>query len=132
MQATYQPIADNNVGQDTRHKIIEQLIEPSYYNDIQTTMRSKKCWKITGHIFETLSKVFISVSGIIGFASGFYPNAKLGLYAGTASTLSLASLQMASYCFKENKENAEELNIMLQKIKIDALPVFDETLDDKK
>jgi hypothetical protein len=120
------PLMNESVSDATRKRIMTKLIEPSYYRDVRNTIIARSGWRISGQIFETTSKILIAVSGIIGFASGFFPDYKLGFYAGTASTLSLASVQFAMYCFKEGKENVEELNMILQKIRIDTVPMFDD------
>jgi len=123
---------DENVHDSVKQRIITELIEPSYYADIKHALNSRNRWKVSGHIFETMSKLLIASSGILSFASGYYSNLSLGFYAGSTSTMSLACLQFASYCFKESKSNAEEVNKLLQSIKIAPVPKLDETIDDKE
>lgn len=121
---------NENVRDCVKQRIIAELIEPTYYRDIQSSLGSRRRWKIAGHIFETASKVLIAASGILSFASGYYSNLSLGFSAGSTSTISLACLQFASYCFRESKTNAEEANILLQSIKIDTVPELAESVDE--
>jgi hypothetical protein len=123
---------NNNVREEVKHKIVTELIEPTYYGDIKHALSARNRWKIAGHVCETVSKLMIAASGILSFASGYYSDLRLGFYAGSTSTISLACLQFASYCFRENKSNADEANILLQSIKIDTLPVVnDDTMEIK-
>ena len=92
-------------------------------------IKGKRCWKTIGQIFETLSKILVAASGILSFASGYYKNDTLSFLAGSISTISLAMLQFSSFCFKENKKQSDELNILLKKLGIDTIPVFDRNID---
>jgi hypothetical protein len=106
-------------------KIIKEYIEPAYIYEIKSMIAGKRCWKITGQVFETISKVFVAVSGILSFSSGYYQNQLLSFLAGSISTISLAMLQFSSFSFKENKKQSNELNILLNKLGLDTMPVFD-------
>jgi hypothetical protein len=115
-------------------RILIQIIEPSYYLDIESIIKSRRRWRVCGHIFETISKVMIACSGILSFSSGYYAVPVLGFLAGSSSTLSLACVQFSSYCFKESKDNTEELNKLLTKINLDTIPDYNDTIisTDKK
>ena len=49
------------VGDLLKEEIVKALIEPSYYSDVNETLKGRKCWRISGHVFESLSKILISV-----------------------------------------------------------------------
>lgn len=106
-------------------QIVQNLIEPYYIHDIESKIRGKKCWKKTGQIFETLSKVLVAVGGIISFSSGYYKDETLSFFAGTISTLSLATLQFASFAYSENKKQGQELNVLLKKLDLDIVPIVE-------
>lgn len=106
-------------------QIVQNLIEPYYIHDIESKIRGKKCWKKTGQIFETLSKVLVAVGGIISFSSGYYKDETLSFFAGTISTLSLATLQFASFAYLENKKQGQELNVLLKKLDLDIVPIVE-------
>jgi hypothetical protein len=126
-----QPIG---IRQKEIEKILFQIIEPSYYIDIKNIIKSRRRWHICGHVFETFSKILIACSGILSFSAGYYDIPILGFLAGSSSTLSLASVQFSSYCFKESKDNTEELNKLLTKINLETIPEYNNEIsnDDKK
>jgi hypothetical protein len=75
----------------------------------------------------------IACSGILSFSSGYYAVPVLGFLAGSSSTLSLACVQFSSYCFKESKDNTEELNKLLTKINLDTVPDYNnDIISDEK
>lgn len=106
-------------------EIVHDLIEPFYLDDIKSMIRGKKCWKLSGQIFETISKILVATGGIISFSSGYFNDPLLGFLAGTISTMSLATLQFSSFCYIENKKQGQELNILLKKLDLDAIPILE-------
>ncbi len=114
-------------GTDLKNRIINDLIQPSIYSDVKSGLRARACWNNAGHVMETTSRLFMAASGVLSFASGFYKNMSLAFAAGTASTISLALIQFASYCFRESKHNSEDLNAILDSVKIEPIPVMDDS-----
>jgi hypothetical protein len=110
------------LGQATKEQIIKEYIEPNYIYDVKDTIHARRRWRRYGHIFETGSKVCLAASGIFSFSSGYFQNPFHSFLAGTCSTLSLASLQFSSYCFRQSKKNTEELNTILTTIGIQPIP----------
>ena len=51
------------VGDLLKEEIVKALIEPSYYTDVNETLKGRKCWRISGHVFESLSKICLIISG---------------------------------------------------------------------
>ena len=119
---TINHFADVKIDDDVKLHIVKELIEPMYISDVKTAIREKKCWRVTGQIFETMSKVLVAVGGIISFSSGYYSNPALGFVAGSVSTVSLALLQFSSFSYGQNKKHGSELNILLNKLNIDSVP----------
>jgi hypothetical protein len=104
------------------NSILVDIIEPSYYADTKELIENRKCWRITGSIFTTISKVFLGVSSIFAFASGTYNNVNWSFISGCISIVSLVSLQFATHAYKESKENTEDLNMILNKLNISNIP----------
>lgn len=120
---------DFRISNDIKVKIINEIIEPFYIYDISSKIRAKKCWKRTGQIFETSSKLLVAIGGIISFSSGYFQDPLLSFFAGAISTLSLATLQFSSFAYSENKKQGQELNILLKKLDIDTVPVVEQQLN---
>jgi hypothetical protein len=53
-----QPIG---IRQKEIEKILIQIIEPAYYLDIDSIIKSRRRWRICGHVFETISKIMIAL-----------------------------------------------------------------------
>ena len=114
------------IGDELKEVILKQLIEPSYYGDVNETIKGRKCWRVSGHVFESMSKILLAASGVISFAAGVYDDKMLSFVAGTLSTISLATFQFSLYSFKQHKKNSMELNLLLEKINIETVPIFDQ------
>jgi len=107
-----------------KEEILKALVEPSYYTDVNETLKGRKCWRVSGHVFESMSKILLAISGVLSFAAGVYDDKILSFVAGTLSTVSLATFQFSLYSFKMHKKNSYELNQLLEKLDIDTVPVF--------
>ena len=110
------------ISQDTREFIIDKLVEPYYKDMIKTTISGKKLWRNIGISLETASKVMVALGGIFSFSAGVYSNETLSFVSGSISCMSLALLQIASFSYKENKKQGDELNILLKKLNLDTIP----------
>ncbi len=120
---------DKKVSENIKLQIVKELIEPMYINDVKNIIQGKKCWRLTGQIFETMSKILVAIGGIISFSSGYYNNPTLSFVAGSVSTVSLATLQFSSFSYGENKKQSSELNILLEKLEIDSIPELNRQID---
>jgi len=118
------------VSIDTKVEIMSKYVEPAYKKDVKELIHGKRCWRITGQSFETISKVFVAIGSIISFAAGVYNETNLSFIAGAVSTFSLATLQFASFSYKENKKQSTELNTLLKNIDLATIPVIDRSVDD--
>ena len=117
------------ISDDTRIYIIDKLVEPYYKNIIKNTIDGRSCWRKSGIAFETISKIMVAFGSILSFSAGFYHDETLSFISGSISCLSLAFLQLSSFSYKENKKQSEELNILLKKLKLDTIPVFERQAD---
>jgi hypothetical protein len=112
------------IGDLLKEQILKQLVEPSYYTDVNETLRGRKCWRVSGHVFESVSKILLAVSSVLSFAAGVYDDKLLSFIAGTLSTTSLACFQFSLYSMRMHKKNSFELNQLLEKIDIEGVPIF--------
>lgn len=113
------------VSELLKEEILKALIEPSYYSDVNETLKGRKCWRISGHVFESLSKILLACSGVLSFAAGVYDDKILSFVAGTLSTVSLATFQFSLYSMKMHKKNSFELNQLLETLEIEGMPVYE-------
>ena len=119
-------MSQHKVSRALKAKILDEIIEPYYYADIDHVLSDKKCWRVTGSIFETISKILVSFGAILSFSSGYYNYATLSFISGATSTISLAFLQFSAFCYKEEKRNMNELNAMLKELNIEMVASFDD------
>jgi len=119
------------VSDEVKLQIVNDIVEPSYVEEIRHSITARKCWKKTGQIFETVSKVLVAVSGILSFSSGYFGDPILGLVSGSITTISLAMLQFSSFSYNQNKKQSAELNMLLQKINVDTIPIIERNSDSK-
>ena len=118
--------SDLQIRDSIKTKIVQELIEPSYRDDIENMISGKKCWKLTGQIFETISKFLVAIGGIMSFSSGYFNDPVLGFLAGSISTMSLATLQFSSFAYIQNKKQGQDLNVLLKKLNLDIIPVLEQ------
>jgi hypothetical protein len=115
----------HHISPDVKLDILNNYVEPAYKKDVVDLLHGKRCWKITGQTFETISKVFVAIGSIVSFAAGVYNEPNLSFIAGSISTISLATLQFASFSFRENKKQSQELNTLLNHINLQTIPVIE-------
>lgn len=121
---------EKKISEETKVYIVKELIEKSYKEDVRDMLKGKKCWRISGQTFETLSKVLVAIGSVVSFAAGVYNETTLSFISGAISTFSLATLQFASFSYKENKKQSNELNNLLKSLKLETIPIIERTIDD--
>ena len=117
-----QPSEKIEISDLTRVNIVNTLVEPYYEDMVKTTIDGKKLWRRLGISLETSSKIMVALGSILSFSAGVYSDDTLSFVAGSISCMSLALLQIASFSYKENKKQGEELNILLKKLNLDTIP----------
>jgi hypothetical protein len=123
-EISYEPV------KSIKRKIIKEVIVPSYFSDIQSTMRDRTSWRILSNRVEFFSKILTGLATVIAFASGVYRTQEyLSFIAGCLGTTALVCTQFASYAKSESKKQTEITNKILTKLKIDNIP---DLMDDKK
>jgi hypothetical protein len=105
-----------------KEKIMVNYIEKSYEYDVDSLIHGRRRWKKTGQAFETMSKIFLALGGILSFSSGYFDIKALSFLSGSISVISLSFLQFSSFCYLENKKQSNELNIVLKKLGLETLP----------
>ena len=118
------------ISDEIKERIVRNYIEPNYQYDIKKLLEGKRSWKLVGQIFETISKAFVAIGGIVSFAAGSYGDYNLSFVAGAISTISLATLSFSSFGYKEQKKQGLELNNLLKKLKLDDVPLNERSVDD--
>lgn len=103
------------------NRIYTELIEKTYYDDVQYHLNSKSRWKTIGDICETLSHVCTGVSAVLSFSAGVFDNKILAFIAGCLGTSSLVLLKFSSYATRESKERTDQVNILLSDLGISKI-----------
>lgn len=103
------------------NRIMTELIEPSYYDEIKSSMYGRKCWKTTGDVFETLGKVLTGIAAIFAFAAGSFNIGYLSFIAGCINAIGLIFMGFASYSSKESRERTEQVNKILRDLDMKSI-----------
>jgi hypothetical protein len=109
-------------SQELNDKIMKELIEPTYYNEVKSYLSSRYRWKNIGDICEVFGKIFAGCSSVLAFSSGVFKIDILSFLAGCFGIIALIFMQFSSYSMKESKERTDEINIMLNKLGISEIP----------
>ena len=112
-----------------KENITLNIIQPNYVNDIESFIRGRRCWRVTGNVFETMSKLLIGAGSVLSFSAGVYQNSNLSFLAGTISTVSVVSLQFSTFCKQQSRKSTEALNVLLKTLKLDVLPEDNDTVE---
>ena len=99
-------------------KIIDNIIYPSYYQDVSDYIYWRYRWRKIANLFETLAKILSALGSIFAFASGFYQMELLSFISGCIGTVSIVFLQYSSYAVKESNERNMQLNQILISLNI--------------
>lgn len=112
----------NIIDNDLRTKIQVELIEKSYYSDIEYNLNSKSRWKFIGDLTEALAQILLLVATILSFASGTFDNKILAFVSGAVGVGSIVFLRFSSYAMKESQERTEQVNRILEQLGINKIP----------
>ena len=111
----------SNNFSSVRLKIINDIIAPSFYDDVKGTISARKKWRSASNKIETLSKILAGSSTIVAFASGVYQYQYLSFIAGCLGTIGIVAQQFATYASKESQERTEQANKILKTLNINQL-----------
>jgi len=102
-----------------KEMIINELILPSYRENIQYTIRTRSCWSIVCTICLTSSTILIGVSSLLSFASSSFPDANMGFIAGSVGIFAVLMKEFSSYANSQDHLKTVEMNEILKNIGID-------------
>jgi hypothetical protein len=109
-----------------KNRIMKDIVVPNYYNDVRTTISSRKKWMKSSNITELLSKILTGLATIVAFSAGAYTDYTfLSFIAGCIGTISLVCQQFSTYAKGEAKERTQQANAILKMLGIDASTVPD-------
>ena len=101
--------------------IKNDLVNPTYYNDIRNNLKNRSFWKTMGEVTNTLAKVVAGIATILAFAAGFFNYTILSFIAGCFSTTSLVLVQFSSYSMVQSKQHTDGVNEELSKLGLDNI-----------
>jgi hypothetical protein len=107
-----------------RERIHKELIEPSYYKDIDCHLWAKRVWKHVGDMCETVSKITAAVGAAFAFAAGVFDKTWIAFVAGCLSTGAILLQQFSSYALRESRERTDQVNILLAELQLRKLPII--------
>jgi len=116
------PTKNPNIDTKLINKIKKKLIEPTYYQDTQASLKGRWFWKKTGDFMEAFGQIFSGIASILAFAAGFFGLNVLSFVAGCCGTISLVLLHFSSYAMKESRNNTAIVNKILALIGLTAIP----------
>lgn len=101
-----------------KNEIQTQIVEPSVKDEIETAQINKAWWRKMASLNDSASQVFVCISTVLSFASGYYNSTHLGFTAGCTGTVALALKQFGVYSSKRSNENQANYERLLIKYKI--------------
>lgn len=101
---------------DLSIKIKTDLIEPSFYNDVQTNLKRRTTWKNVGTVAEVISKVLAGIAAILAFAAGFFNYQILAFISGSVGTASMVVLHFSTFAKNESNVCTDEINKILTEV----------------
>ena len=109
----------NSVTPDFTDKITQDIIEKTYYRDLNYNINSKFRWKAIGDVMEALSFIFIGIGVVLAFSAGYFDNSVLSFVAGCVETMGIVLKQFSSYSHKESVERTKQVNTLLTELGLD-------------
>lgn len=110
-----------------REDIIE-LINKRYNEDIRLGLWSRSAWRVAADISETVGYIFLGITSIISFSSGFFDIRVLSYVAGSVGILSGLLLKFAIYAMAQSKERTSMVNKILADININPIVDISDTI----
>lgn len=103
-------------------KIKSELVDPTYYHDVQHNIHSKSGWKLVGDITETLAKLVIGAATIVVFIGAAYNSQIVSFIGGALNAFSSSLLIFAAYALRESSERTAQVNMILDQVGIKRIP----------
>lgn len=108
-------------------KIVKELVEPAYYDDVKYNINSRNRWKKISDITSAFSQILFGISIIMSFAVGFFDINMLSFISGSIGVSAMVVMKISSYAMNESRERTNQINIILKKLNISEIP--DITID---
>lgn len=102
----------------TRSEIINDILLPSYEDEIASANKSKNRWRKLAQCVNTLGQLLLIASAVMGFSAGFFKLLYLAFVSGTLSVLCLSLFLFAVYAERESNHQSEYLSGMLSRLNI--------------
>lgn len=102
------------INDELKEKIVRDLIEKTYYEEIKSGLEGRTKWKTVGDVAEVVSHVLTGLSTIVSFSAGFFSFEGLPFIAGCLGTMALICLKFSSYAMHESRERTSGANKILE------------------
>jgi hypothetical protein len=76
-----------------------------------------------------MSKITLATGGILSFSAYYFGSFILSFISGSVSIISLAFLQFGEFGYKQSKKQTNDLNIFLNKLNLETVPVLEDNID---
>ena len=114
-----QNIPSNMISNEFRNQIVNELILPSYKNNIEYIIKTRTCWSIVSSICLTSSTILVGISSLLSFSSSNFPANNLNYYAGAVGVIAIIVKEFAAYANSQDHLKTIEANDVLKNIGID-------------
>ena len=113
---------------DLKKKIQEEIIKPTYLNDIQSTIKWRNIYRKCGNVNVSLSKLFVMIGSILAFCESYFKTEYLSLISGSVSLVGVLLQQYSEFAYKESTKRTLETNELLASLGLETIP---DITDDK-
>jgi len=101
--------------------IKKNLINKTYYEDIEQNLKGRSGCKTTADVFDTVSHILLGLSTILAFSAGFFKYDFLSFIAGCLGTFALATRQFSWFAIHKSNEHTSETNRILHVLGMDDI-----------
>ena len=119
MSYNNQLVTNNIINDEFKNKIINEIILPSYRQNIEHIIRTKTCWSVVSNICLSFSTILIGVSSLLSFSSSSFPANNLNYYAGAVGVIAIILKEFAAYSNNQDHLKTIEVNDILKNLGID-------------
>lgn len=105
-----------------RAKILKEVVEPTYYNDVESAAKSRGFMKSVGDVIEVIAQLLYIASILVAFAVPSFDIPWLGYLAGGLGVGYKALIQLAIFFHKESEERTKTVNGVLSHLNMKLIP----------
>lgn len=110
--------AHKNFPEEFVKKVLNEVILPSYEEEINHCLKYRNLFSVTSVICLYLSSLVICLSGIINFLS--ISHSEYNIYAGVLCLISGILLNLVTICKSQHHKNTAKLNTICERMGIDV------------